>query len=209
VSDRYYTDLASAFVRGKLGVVEDEAPDAAIARGLAAGLKLHKFKRAGELPRVKQVIGTLRGLAPAELLDVGSGRGTFLWPLLDALPSLRVTAIDLAARRANDLHAVRRGGIERLTALQMDAQRLGFADGSFDVVTQLEVLEHLPDPSLAAREALRVARRFVVASVPSAPDDNPEHIHLFDERALGTLFSGAARVTCEWVRSHIVMVARV
>jgi ubiquinone/menaquinone biosynthesis C-methylase UbiE len=132
-----------------------------------------------------------------------------LWPLVANFPSLSVTAIDISARRAADLHAVRKGGVARLAALRMDGRRLAFADDSFDVVTLLEVLEHMPAPDEAAREALRVARRFVVVSVPSKPDDNPEHIHLFDQRALEQLFSTATRVTCEWVLNHIVMVARV
>ena len=52
-----------------------------------------------------RVLGLLRGLlgaslelAAPRLLDVGSGRGAFLWPLLDAFPRLRVTAIDREAR---------------------------------------------------------------------------------------------------------------
>src|SRR5687768_8078680 len=85
--DRYFTRLAAAYVRGKLG---RDAPrvshDELIAAGLAGGLRLHKFKRSTELPRVRKVLGLLRGLSPASLLDVGSGRGTFLWPLLDAFP---------------------------------------------------------------------------------------------------------------------------
>jgi hypothetical protein len=32
------------------------------------------------LPRVRKVLGVLRGVHPANLLDVGSGRGAFLWP---------------------------------------------------------------------------------------------------------------------------------
>ena len=36
------------------------------------------------------------GIQPTSLLDIGSGRGTFLWPLLDTLPTLPVIAIDAA-----------------------------------------------------------------------------------------------------------------
>jgi hypothetical protein len=73
----YFTDLATAFVRGRLG-----DPAATIDDGRKAGLRLHKFKRNTELPRVKRVLGMLRGLAPDSPLDLGSGKGTFLWPLL-------------------------------------------------------------------------------------------------------------------------------
>ena len=211
MDERYYDELAAAFVRGRLGPHDEDDGDVAaiLRRGRAGGLALHKFKRAVELPRVRKVVGILRALAPERLLDVGSGRGTFLWPLVDAFATLSVTAIDHSARRAADIGAVACGGISRLHAAQMDAQALAFADDSFDVVTLLEVLEHLPSPARAAAEALRVARRFVVASVPSKPDDNPEHIHLFDAAALERLFAGAAKVQCDYVLNHIVMVARV
>lgn len=79
--ERYFTELATAFVRGRLN-----QPDASIEAGLEAGLRLHKFKRNTELPRVRTVLGILRGLLPENLLDIGSGRGTFLWPLLASFP---------------------------------------------------------------------------------------------------------------------------
>jgi len=209
---RYYLGLGAAFVRGSMPEVATAFADddeGAFRAGRDAGLKLHKFKRNAELPRVRRVLSMLAGLAPSTLLDIGSGRGVFLWPLLDAFPDLYVTAIDREARRATDLCAVSSGGVTRLRAQQMDATSLGFADNSFDGVTQLEVLEHMPDPSKAAREAVRVARRFVVATVPSKPDDNPEHIHLFDARSLARLFedAGARRVTVEHVLNHVVALA--
>jgi ubiquinone/menaquinone biosynthesis C-methylase UbiE len=206
----YFEELAAAFARGRLGLPRELGDVDAIEQGRQAGLKLHKFKRQSGLPRVKKVLGLLRGMAPQSLLDVGSGRGTFLWPLLDALPSLTVLGIDIVERRAGDLQAVRRGGIDRLFSARMDACALALAPGSFEVVTALEVLEHLPDPARAIREVMRVAARFVVASVPSHEDANPEHLHLLDQATLEREFSraGATRITFDHVHDHLILVAR-
>lgn len=208
--DRYFTDLAAAYVRGKLGDAPP-APEEAVALGLARGLRLHKFKRSAELPRVRKVLGILRGLAPSSLLDMGSGRGTFLWPLLDAFPHLEVTAVDINPVRVADIAAVRAGGLTNLRALLADAAALEVEDDCADVVTALEVLEHLPAPRRAAAEAVRAARKYVVASVPSKEDENPEHIHLFDARSFESLFldAGARGVRIEFVLNHMIAVAKV
>lgn len=208
---RYFTELAAAFVRGKLGVSGGLTPKELIEFGRVNELRLHKFKRNTELPRVKKVLGILQGLSPSTLLDIGSGRGTFLWPLLDAFPYLQVTAIDLSQQRVTDIEAVRLGGFENLRALQMDASSIALEDDSFDVVTALEVLEHLPNPALAAAEVVRVARNFVVASVPSKEDDNPEHIQLFTCASFEQLWltAGARSVKVDYVLNHMIAVAKV
>ncbi len=202
----HYRWLAACFARGTLGRYVDD--DTAIAEAERAGLRLHRFKRAAELPRVRAVLGTLRGLAPASLLDVGSGRGVFLWPVLDALDGVRVTAIDVQPERAAQIAAVARGGVDRLAAACMDGGRLGFGDGAFDVATVLEVLEHVADPAPVAAELMRVARR-AVATVPSHEDDNPEHVRVFTADSLRALFetAGARRVTVDGVRGHLTAVA--
>jgi ubiquinone/menaquinone biosynthesis C-methylase UbiE len=209
--DRYYTQLAAAFVQGKLGAMPQLSIDEIIQAGLNAGLRLHKFKRNVELPRVKKALGILRGLAPTSLLDVGSGRGTFLFPLLNEFADLPVTAIDINEQRASDLNALRRGGIENLAAVRADMMQVGFENKSFDVVTMLEVMEHLASPEKAATEALRVARHFVVLSVPSKEDDNPEHLHLFDAKYLNAIFQsgGATSVKFDYVLNHIIAVVKI
>lgn len=224
-SDLYFEKLAAAYVRGKLASDETATDDlfahpleeltdadccALIERGLAAGLRLHRFKRTMGLARVQRVIGMLYGLQPASLLDIGSGRGAFLWTLLESFPELPVTCIDLLDHRVADIEAVRRGGISNLSGIEMDASVMTFADDEFDVVTLLEVLEHIPDSASVAREVVRVASRFAVVTVPSHEDDNPEHVHLFDRDRLTALFldAGAARVNCEYVLNHLVAVVR-
>ncbi len=211
--ERYYVELAVAFVRGHRPQLHEEGlePSALLARGREEGLSLHKFKRSATLPRVAKVLGILRGLLPQQLLDVGSGRGVFLWPLLHELPWLPVTALDTDPLRVRDLAAVHDGGVARLTAVHGDACALPLPDAASDVVTALEVLEHLPEPQRAAAELLRVARRFVVVSVPSGPDDNPQHIQLFSPSRLRGIFleAGARRVQIEHVPGHMIAVVRV
>ncbi|MDJ0946856.1 MAG: class I SAM-dependent methyltransferase [Kiloniellales bacterium] len=206
-----YTKLAAAYVRGSLSKTGHSAEEAELlSLGRAAGLKLHRFKRTMDLPRVRAVLGILRGIGPASLLDIGSGRGTFLWPLLDAFPELAVTAVERDDRRRTHLDAVRRGGIERLSVVGGEASALPFPDRAFDIVTLLEVLEHQRDPAPLAQEAVRLAGRFLIASVPSKPDENPEHVQLFSGESLSALLRGvgAAKVAIDYVPNHIVAVAR-
>jgi ubiquinone/menaquinone biosynthesis C-methylase UbiE len=207
-----YEDLAAAYVRGMRPELDRGGDVAALLdAGRAAGLTLHRFKRTRELPRVAAVIGALRGIWPRDLLDIGTGRGVFLWPLLDAFPDLDVTAVEPDERRRRHLEAVRDGGVARLRVDGSDAAHLPFGAGAFDVVTVLEVLEHQESPAAMAREAVRVAERFVIASVPSKADDNPEHVQLFTGATLEALLleAGAAAVNIDHVLNHIIAVARV
>ena len=206
-----YADVAAAYVRGRLPESAGKSDPECLALGRRAGLKLHRFKRTAELPRVRVVLGILRGLGAERLLDIGTGRGVFLWPLLDAFPSLQVAAVEPDAQRRAYLEAVRRGGVARLDVVDADATRLPFADASFDVVTVLEVLEHQFDPAPMARETVRLSARFVIASVPSKPDDNPGHVQLFTPATLQALLAdaGATKVQLTHVLNHMIAVARI
>jgi len=50
-----------------------------------------------------------------------------------------------------------------------DATHLSFADDEFDMASAIEVLEHVPDPERTVAEMARVARRWVLVSVPREP----------------------------------------
>ena len=211
ISKRYYLEFASAFVRGSIPETVGYDDISVFRKGTETGLRLHRFKRMPHLPRVRRIIGFLRQIAPANLLDIGSGRGVFLWPLLEEFPDLNVHCVDIRDDRVREIQAVANGGVSRLTASVGDvAVKLPFAESSFDGVTMLEVLEHLARPDRAVAEALRVARRFVAISVPSKPDTNPEHIHLFSERRLSDLFiqAGAPKISIEYVLNHMVALCR-
>jgi SAM-dependent methyltransferase len=225
--DRYYERLVTAYLAGRQrqggdtvqvdsqtrtgGREPTRSSDSPVVSADGEEAPRYYFKRVSLLPRVQWALGVLRSVQPANLLDIGSGRGKFLWPLLDAFPELPVTAIDTNPDRVEVIDAVTRGGITRLTARQASATELPFADGTFDVVTLLEVLEHIPETQKALAEVVRVARRNVLLSVPSKPDANPEHIHLFDERGLPRLLAdaGASQVKVQQVPGHLLVLAKV
>src|SRR5215472_10062101 len=118
--ESHYLALAAAYVRG---VVGDHTLDdaAAVARGETDGLRLHRFKRTSGLPRVRAVLGALRGFGASSLVDLGSGRGVFVSPLLDALPELTIVATDLLDHRVRVFAQVARGGVQRLRTARCDA----------------------------------------------------------------------------------------
>lgn len=86
------------------------------------------------------------------VLDLGCGQGFYL-PLYARL-GLSATGVETdAVPRAE---AVRRADALGFAVVDARAERLPFADASFDAVVMSEVLEHLPDPALALAEAARV-----------------------------------------------------
>ena len=141
-SSAYYTEFAAAFVRGRLPDAPRLSPEDLVRFGIRVGLRLHKFKRSNLLPRVRRVLGMLHGLLPEDLLDVGSGRGVFLWPLLPRIPrSARYRHRPRPPRRVDDLAAVAAGGVTTLRPTVGDVCRLEMPDQSVDGATVLEVLE--------------------------------------------------------------------
>lgn len=110
----------------------------------------------------------LAGVGPgARLLDVGCGTGDLLAHAVAA--GLVCSGID-AERRALATAERRVPG----AALTLgDAHELPHADGTFDLVTLVQVLEHLTNPVLALREAGRVAvpGGTVRATVWGRPDE--------------------------------------
>lgn len=230
IKEKYsYKDLAAAYVRGcalkgKISLSEellgpsleslaDDRKDELIAIGKAAGLKMHYFKEKDALARVQLVMGFLRGMTVSgqigSLLDVGSGRGAFLFPLLTELSGLDVTSIDILPYRVDLLHSIGLGGIDTLHALEADLCNWDVPAGAYDVVTLLEVLEHIPDVEKAVANAVRIAGKYLVVTVPSKPDDNPEHIHLFTKDMLSDMFlkAGCSKVKFDSVLNHLFMVA--
>lgn len=93
-------------------------------------------------------LAVLRGKA---VLDVGCGGGILAEAM--ARRAAQVTGIDLAARPLGvaRLHALE-AGVENLSYREIATEALAAEQpGSFDVVTCMEMLEHVPDPSAVVR----------------------------------------------------------
>jgi SAM-dependent methyltransferase len=93
----------------------------------------------------------------------------------------------------------------------MTAERLPFADGEFELVSAIEVLEHLPDPGRTLSEMARCASGHLLVSVPREPvwralnmargaywrtlGNTPGHLNHWSQRSFVRLLSDHGHVT--------------
>lgn len=96
------------------------------------------------------------GRKVARVLDLGTGPGDIAFFSSDALGT-RVVGVDASMPMLR--MAIDQGhGISRANFCLADAQRLPFADGSFNVVYSNSILHHVSDPVALWREADRVLK---------------------------------------------------
>ena len=100
------------------------------------------------------------------LLDAGCGEGFVVDYLSRRNPDLKLTGIDVSEEAIE--YAKTHFG-ERARFRPGSVYKLPFSDKSFDTVLCSEVLEHLDDPNRAVAELKRVARKYVVITVPHEP----------------------------------------
>lgn len=107
------------------------------------------------------------------VLDVGCADG-MAW----CKPPFEITTLDMSVRENVDVcHPDIVGVVENLP----------LADNSFDIVSLCEILEHLKEPEIGIKEAIRVAKIKVIMTVPFEvawakelnPFSHPGHLHYF------------------------------
>jgi SAM-dependent methyltransferase len=120
----------------------------------------------------------------AEILDAGCGSGRTLEELTGygTVHGIELDAAAATVARARGRGEVREGRLEELP----------WPDGSFDLITCLDVIEHTPDDRVTLRELRRVARRggHLLLTVPayqalwSQHDEANHHFRRYNRRML-------------------------
>ena len=142
---------------------------------------------------------TEKGSTRPKLLDCGAGTGRFaaemtetcdVWGLDDHEESLELLRKRLSPDRV----------------LKLEGSRLPADDGAFDIVTALDVLEHIPDDVSAVREIRRVLKPggVFLATVPASMalwsdwDESLHHQRRYSRKTLRAIFPPG-----EWDIVHV------
>lgn len=120
--------------------------------------------------RRRSAVADLSALLRGSYLDVGCGRGEMI------SEALRLGFIPCHGTEV--VPAL----VDGVTVVRAEAHALPFCDGAFDVVTMLDVIEHLlpGDDEAACRELARVAVRHVLLTASNLPSfsESGEDLHI-------------------------------
>jgi 2-polyprenyl-3-methyl-5-hydroxy-6-metoxy-1,4-benzoquinol methylase len=141
--------------------------------------------------------------APESVLDVGCGEGVLTYRWAQRLGDAPVVGLDLDDAKLRAEWEVR--ARENLRFGTMPPDGLPCSDNEFDLVTAIEVLEHVPDPEQTVSEMARVARGHLLVSVPREPlwralnmargaylrdlGNTPGHVNHFSKRGFAALLA--------------------
>jgi ubiquinone/menaquinone biosynthesis C-methylase UbiE len=126
-------------------------------------------RRYGEIQRGKYDVVLAHIKNVDRILDVGCGTGMLLGPLLER--ARHVVGIDMSAKM---LLAAKKRAPGAFLVLA-DADNLPFADGSFDVLVSVTLLQNMPDPNRTIREIARVIRPKGTAIITSLKRKHSEN----------------------------------
>ena len=177
------------------------APDRPRAIGLAPGLALDAAgqdaaKYGTTNPVVQKLLAAwmtqlqgVLGVPAGVTVDVGVGEGFALERMFPSGTEV------IALEYRHDKAVVASERLESVSVVRGDAGVLPFPDASADLVTSIEVLEHLPGFEQAVAEMARICRGRLVVSVPWEPwfrlgnlgrgknvarfGNDPEHVQFF------------------------------
>ena len=157
-----------------------------------------RWKGINQVPVFRHTEAIRMVLKGQKVLDVGCGDGL----LLEALKQNGsiVSGVDISEEGVRK--CVEKGF--NATVVDVSNEKLPFSERSFDVVTMLDILEHVYAPEILLKEAARVSKKYIIISVPNfnslpariqvlcgkVPENNlphKGHLYWFNQRVLKKL----------------------
>lgn len=126
----------------------------------------------------KQVIDAISSTRGKKILDVGAGIGGSVPLIAECKEFVGTDISEVAMSQARQTY----GHKPNFRFVAMDAMDLKFEDNYFDIVIAREIIEHLPEPQKALKEAFRVLCPGGLLVVTSP---NRDSLHLRVNRMLG------------------------
>jgi ubiquinone/menaquinone biosynthesis C-methylase UbiE len=116
----------------------------------------------------------IRCFKPVSSLDIGCAKG-FL------VKSLRESGVDAYGIDISPYALANAPFDTRDYVRFVDVTKMPFPDNMYELVTALDVLEHIPEPQVydAIKEIARVASKYVVISVPCERFNDKSHVTLY------------------------------
>jgi SAM-dependent methyltransferase len=156
----------------------------------------------------REMLELLDRAGPRSILDVGCGEGVLTEMWAERLDGGRVVGIDLHDPKLEGEWKQRaRPNLEFRTGL---GDELPYAQGEFELVAAMEVLEHVPDPTAVLADMARVGDRWLLVSVPREPlwralnmargsylrelGNTPGHLNHWSKRSFARLLRGYGEI---------------
>ncbi len=110
------------------------------------------------------IFSLLRGLKIDSVLDAGCGTGVLLQQILEKYPAIKPSGSEYSSQGIE--FARKRLPQAEFYLLDLERQRL---EKQFDLVTCIDVLEHINDDRAVLRNLLAMTRKYLILSVPLGP----------------------------------------
>ncbi len=130
----------------------------------------------------------LHGLSFDSVLDAGCGTGVLLQQILEKYPHVQLTGSEYSPQGIE--FARKRLPNAEFFSIDLGTQNLG---KQFDLVTCIDVLEHVDDDVAALKNLLAMTRKYMILSVPLGPLTNFKvevermgHVHGYNRAELET-----------------------